>query len=229
MHHNISRGDLRRRRAFIIAVVAAALSLSGCVPIPYHGCAEVVELPMVETSVLEPGAERDPGRQRSLVFGRLVVKRGDKELPWHWRVVQVRDDRAVGILQEHMVSGSMYYLLVPPGEYSIQKRGYVEVNDPNVWFDVPGEPAAYYLGTLVPQVDQAYQITKVDIVDEFDSAVAELRHRNPQFAGLAQRRLMRSGAPTRQFTESCGWGVCVITPMYPACMDLFTTSGPPLN
>lgn len=184
--------------------LAAAFALSGCF-YPHRTCSDQIVAPsLVESAVLEADKELHLSQQESLIVGRLTLMQGAKETTGEGRRIILinQENENVGVLKDAALSGSTYYLIVPPGRY------YLETARPYAGFEVPSVPGVYYLGTLV--VDP-YKVGDVQVIDEYEAASAELRNRNPQIAIIPQRNLMRvdeaiKGVSRRE--ENCEWDLC---------------------
>ncbi len=191
----------RRYKELIIALAVLSLT-SACLRVKYP----------------EPGRPVGTSEGEALAFGRIaVIDRGHEIEPWRSDLQDAlfaaekpeiklslflveSNRRAIYVRVES--DGSFYWVL-PPGTYllyhSPAPAGRQPSNEPLAAFQVPPKARTVYVGTMAMHIEstykkdtdrQDYEVTTVEIGDEYETARQMLAGRYPDLSGPSERRLM---------------------------------------
>lgn len=160
------------------------------------GCA-----PQLNIKKVDPGKPLSLSENEAVVFGKVrFIEKGETN-PWGVPVVltlfHVESEKYnTYVLVEK--DGSFFWI-VPRGTYIISEiKGYEFTILPQIAFQAPLEADAYYLGTLIIDLETRKilavryikKLNDIRVEDEFDKARDALMNRNPDFTGKVGKNQM---------------------------------------
>jgi hypothetical protein len=187
-------------RRLISGLALLSLVLSACLHVKYPN----------------PGQPVKTAESEALVFGSIIVMdRGYKIEPWSFNLTEAffagekpeirlsifRIESNQRSIYARIDSDGSFYWIVPSVTYLIyhSRIDQQPVNEPLAAFQVPNDAQAVYLGTMTMHIEsnyntgsgkQDYEVTTIQIEDEFDRAKQSLIGRHPDFTGTIVKHLL---------------------------------------